>query len=271
MIKTALYGSVALAALGGLVFGRDAVSYLKTSVSSVRKSIKAEVPLEFEIQRARKLVDQLGPDIRQCMHVIAEEEVNIEELKTDIARRETRLGQQKEQILTLRNDIGGGKDKFKFAGRIYTSDEIRRDLSQRFERFKVAEETVASKRQIMNAREKSLHAAREKLDGMLTAKQDLEIQVENLDARLKTLQAAETDSQVSIDDSQLSRVKKLIRELNKQLDVKERILDSMGHLSDLIPVEIKSDVPEDLSVQIDDYFGKTSPVPALAESADKSL
>jgi chromosome segregation ATPase len=266
-LKKLVIGTAAAAAVGALVFGRDCGSYMRTSVSSVQKAIKSEVPLEFEIQRAREMVDHLVPDIRKCMHVIAEEEVNVEDLNREIARTEKNLAKQKDQILALRTDLGSSKSNLRYAGRKYTPDEVKRDLAQRFERFKVAEETLASRRQILEAREKSLVAAREKLDGMLAAKQNLEVQVENLDARLKTLQAAETASHVNIDDSQLARAKQLIREINKQLDVKVKMLDAEGQLVG-IPVDAASEVPENLSEQIDAYFQKDAPEAALA---DKSL
>jgi len=271
MITKLLVGTAAAGLLGIFVFGRDVCSYMSTSVTSVRDAIKSEVPLEFEIQRAREMVDNLVPDIRKCMHVIAEEEVNVEDLQREVARKEKELGKQKEQILALRSDLGGGQSAFRYAGRVYTSEDVRRDLSQRFERYKVAEETLASKQQILQARLKSLSAAREKLDGMLAAKQDLEIQIENLDARLKTLQAAQTASEVQIDDSQLARAKKLIRELNKQLDVKERMLDAEGQLTGLIPVDAEEDddIPADLSAQIDEYFGNEAD--DSVKTAEKSL
>src|SRR5260221_420072 len=53
--KKAVIGVVAAAVLSTLVFGRDAVSYVKTFGCSAREAIKAEVPIEFEIQRARDM------------------------------------------------------------------------------------------------------------------------------------------------------------------------------------------------------------------------
>jgi chromosome segregation ATPase len=254
-----------LCLLGGLVFGRDAFSYFRTSFTSVRDAIKSEVPIEFEIARAREMVENLIPDIRKCMHVIAEEEVNVEDLTTEVARKQTEMNRQKDQILALRTELGSGKSSYHIVNRVYTSDEVKRDLAQRFERFKVAEETLSSKKQILGAREKSLAAAREKLEGMLSSKQDLEVQIEHLEARMKTLQAAETASHVNIDDSQLARAKKLIRDLNKQLDVKERMLDAEGKITGLIPVETATEVPADLSEQIDSYFEHNcQPQPSVA-------
>ena len=254
MIKKAILGTAAVAMVSTFVFGRDVVSYLRTAGSSAREAIKAEVPIEFELQRARDMVSNLVPDIRQCMHVIAEEEVNVEQVTRDIARHESELQKQKGEILALRSDLGQKHQTYQYAGRRYTSHEVQRDLAQRFERFKTAEATLASKRQILHARSKSIVAAREKLEGMLSAKRDLEVQIENIDARLKTLQAAQTASNVQIDDSQLSRARKLIHELNRQLDVSQKMLDAEGNFTGLIPVETTADIPEDLASQIDEYF-----------------
>lgn len=256
MLKKGLIGVAAAAVLSTLVFGRDVVSYIKTAGSSARDAIKSEVPIEFEIQRARDMVGNLIPDIRKCMHVIAEEEVSVEHLNKDIARAEADLGKQKDEIFALRRDVDQGRSTYQYASRTYSSNEVKRDLACRFERFKSAETTLASKRQILTAREKSVSAAREKLEGMLASKRELEVQIENLDARMKTIQAAQTATSVQLDDSQLARAKKLIGDLNKQLDVAQKMLDADGKFTGLIPVETSSVVPEDLSNQIDEYFGR---------------
>lgn len=270
MIKKTLIGLAATALVSTMVFGKDVFSYVKTAGCSARDAIKAEVPIEFEIQRARDMVENLVPDIRKCMHVIAEEEVNVEHLQRDIARCDTELNKQKGEILALRHDVDLGKQTYQYASRTYSANDVKRDLACRFERFKTAESTLGSKKQILAAREKSVVAAREKLENMLADKRDLEVQIENLEARMKTLQAAQTATSVQLDNSQLARAKKLIGDLNKQLDVAQRVLDSEGKFSGLIPVEAAPVVPEDLSAQIDEYFGKEAK-PVSAESTDKSV
>lgn len=266
MLKKVLIGGAAAALLTTFVFGRDVFSYVRTAGQSARDAIKAEVPVEFEIQRARDMVSNLVPDIRRCMHVIAEEEVNVEHLQRDIARAETDLQKQRGEILALRNDLRSESGTYKYAGRTFSSRDVHRDLAARFERFKTAEATLDSKKQILAAREKSVIAARGKLDGMLSSKRDLEVQIENLDARLKTIQAVQTASKVQLDDSRLARAKKLIGDLNKQLDVAQKLLDADGQFTGVIPVHApesaQDEVPADLSQQIDDYF---TPAPAATD------
>lgn len=254
MIKQAIYGVAALGALASFVFGRDVLSYARTWGNTVRQTMKSEVPVEFEVARARELVENLVPDIRNVMHVIAEQEVDVESLTAELNRKKTELVSQKDAIQTRTGDLKSGQASFVYASQTYSSDQIRNDLAKRFDRFKMAEETHKREQQVLEARQKALVANREKLDNLLAAKSDLELQLEQLEARLKMVQAAETVSTVSIDDSELTRAKKLIRELNKQIDVREKVMASDGKLTDLIPVEAKHTAPKDLESQIEAYF-----------------
>jgi hypothetical protein len=259
MLKKGLLGMAVAALISTFVFGREAVSYVRAGCQNVRNAVKAEVPIEFEIERARTLVGQLVPDIRQCMHVVAEQQVDIEHRQTELAQKETDVAKQKDSILALRTDLGTGKSAFVYAKHSYTAGDVKRDLASRFERFKAAEEILIADRKILTAREQTLLANRDKLENMMQAKKDLEVKLEQLQARIHTVKAAEAVSQLAVDDSNLSHARKLITDLNKQLDVKQKMLDVEGKFVGLIPVEAAApSVPADLDKQIDAYFGQSA-------------
>lgn len=260
MLKKAIIGTGAAMALGALVFGKDVVSYGRTAWCATRDAVKQEVPLEFQVQRARTLVEQLVPAIHTTLKTIAEQQVDIEDLNKTIARRSDDMQHQKDQLLTLKQDLETGNGTFRYASHVYTSDEVKRDLRLRFERFKTAEALLERDRRILNSRQTALAAHEKTLDSMLSAKKDLEAEVEQLDARLQTIRAEQTVSSPAIDESALSNVKRLIAEVNKQLDVQEKLLDSEGKFVGLIPVETKTPVDlGNLSAEIDGYFKQASP------------
>jgi peptidoglycan hydrolase CwlO-like protein len=269
MIKKALIGTAVLGMLGVFVFGRDVFSYLKTAGAEMRDAVKSEVPLDFEIQRARKMVEQLVPDIRRCMHSIAEQQVDVEYLSEVIDRREDGLDKQKQAIFVLQTDYDRKEKSYVIAGRTYSAAEVHRDLQTRFGRYKVASESLERDKTILQAREKALRANQDQLDEMLVAKQDLEVQVEQLQARMKSVQAVETVSTLEIDKSQLARTKKLIRDLNKQLDVREKMLDHEGKFNGLIPVETAPAETSDLTREIDKYFDKETTSEAVDAATAK--
>lgn len=259
MFKKVLIGTSVVAVLGGLVLGRDTWSYCSTSVSSMRKAIKQEVPIEFEVQRARDLVAQVDGEIKKCLHVIAEEEVNVDDLQRSLDQQVGSHVRQKEQILSQRKDLEQKRETYNYGGRIYTVSEVERDLTDRFSRYQTVEETIKNRRTVLSARQQSLKAARTKLDNMLDSKEQLLAEIENLDARLKTLQASEAASTVvSVDDSSIAHTRQLVSHLSKQIEVRQKLADSNGNTDGLIPMESTVEAGPSVAVQIDSYFGTQS-------------
>jgi len=252
MIKKSIIAAAAAFLVAVLFFGRDAVSYVGTSIGWVKESVKNSVPVEFEIQRARAMVRDLVPDIHRNMHVIAKEEVEVERLENQIATAEEQLASDKVKIDRLSADLSSANGKFVYAGRHYSADDVKTDLSRRFVRFKTKDATLASLRDIHQARVKSLEAAREKLQGMLAAKRQLEVDLEHVEARLKMVEAAQTTSDYAFDDSNLSRAKGLVSDLRTRLDVAERIVNAEGDFQGEIPLEEAA--PDDIVEQVAEYF-----------------
>jgi len=270
MIKKALIGGVAAAGLGTFVFGTSALSYLQTGVREAREAVRAEVPLDFEIARARQEIEKIAPEIEQCMHVIAEQQYDIEQRESDIARREADLAKQKEAILALRSDLDSGKQFVSYAGRNFSADDVKQDLARRFDRFKTADETLKRDQQVVDARKTALAKNEEKLDNWLAVKKDLAVKVENLEARLAAVQASEAVSDLRIDDSQLARAKALIQDLDKKIGTRETLLSNEGRFTGEIPVELDQEAKqatENVEEEVDAYFGQQAESPVEAPAA----
>ena len=256
-------GSVAL-------FGTAAFSYLRTGVDEVQAVVKNEVPLEFQIKRAEGLVQDLVPEVRKSLHVVAQEQVEIDKLARTIEQRERQHAEKQAAIRTMRDDLATDKTFFVYAGVNYDRADVARDLANRFDRFQIADETLQRDRQRLETKRRTLVSHREQLDAMLDARKDLELEIDRLEARLHSVRAAETVTELAIDDSALSQARTLIEELNGELDVRERLIEEQGTLigrDGSIPVEVDS-VPVDLTDRIDAYFGQNSQTgePAIAES-----
>ena len=109
MIKKMLVIGGGAALVGLVLVGRDAFSYLRTSAGYVTDAVQESVPIEFQIDRARGMVQDLVPEVRKNMHVIAKEEVEVQRLDEQIAESESRLGKEKDQLLRLKTDVASGK------------------------------------------------------------------------------------------------------------------------------------------------------------------
>jgi chromosome segregation ATPase len=255
MLRKAFFGGGALLLLVGLVFGREAVSYVTTSAGWMHQTVKDAVPIEFELERARKMIRDLDPEIRRNMTLIAREEVAVERLGESIRSNESDLAQAKGDIMKLNDDLQSGNEMFVYAKRTYTAKQVRDDLDNRFQRFKTKEDAVSNLRQVLDARQSALLAAQQKLEAMMAAKAQLEVEVEQLEARMKMVQVAQTRSNFNFDDSHLARTKDLLGEIQARIDVAARLANADEYYHDEIPVRSERVDSEDISEEITRYFG----------------
>ena len=266
MCKRVIFATVGLTLLGVFFFGRGAASYVGTAVGRIKSSIKESVPVTFELDRARKMVKDLVPDIQQNMHKIAQEEVEVDRLDHQITDCRQKLEKDKAAVLRLKGDAESAKQEFSYSGRVYTVAQVKADLSNRFERYKTADATLKSLEEIHIARQKSLEAARQKLEGMLAAKRQLEVDIENLEARQKMVEVAQTTSNFQFDDSQLGQVKELVSDLRTRLQVAEKMVNAETSLHDEIPLDAST--PANIVDQVTDYFGHGSPAAQATQETD---
>src|SRR6187455_2664431 len=85
MLKRSIVTGAVAATLLGLFFGR---SHFSTAVGMAKQSIKDNVPVQFELKRAREMVRGLVPEIEKNMHVIAREETEVAKLEKQVATGE---------------------------------------------------------------------------------------------------------------------------------------------------------------------------------------
>jgi hypothetical protein len=275
-VKWGVMGTVGLGLLGGMLFGKDIISYARSSAKSVRAVVKDSVPIEFELRRARDLLEGIIPEMQANIRVIATEEVEIAALKGEIAKNRTGLDDEQSKIKTLRVALEQPRAQYAFAGRSYSHDEVKRDLAARFERFKESEVVLASKVKVLEARERSLDAARQMLEKTAGEKRILEAKIEALAGQYRLVKAASTGSQIQVDNSKLAQTEKLIAQIQKRLNVAERVLAAESKFVEQIPVDTV--VESDLVAQVDEYFDaraqqsqKTPSAVTMAEHKDSAL
>ncbi len=253
MVKKGIVIGAAALVLLGLLFGREGASYFKTSVGWVQEGVRDAVPVEFELGRARQMIKDLEPEIRDNMHLIAKEEVELEHLKKQLGDAETALTKNRSDIERLNADLKRGDSNFVYCGKTYTGKQVETDLARRFEQYRVKEGTLDKLTQIVAARRNGLEAAKEKLKAMQAARSQLDIDVENMEARLEMVKVAQTTSEFNFDDSRLSRTKELVRDISARLDVAEKLVSADTTYPGQIDLDEEAE-SGNISEQVTAYF-----------------
>ena len=71
MVQWSAVSAGGLLVLGMAVFGTDLPSYITSSTPAGATAVKESVPIEFELQRARDLLETMLPEIQAKIRLIA--------------------------------------------------------------------------------------------------------------------------------------------------------------------------------------------------------
>lgn len=238
----------------GAVAGTGAWSYVKTGVHSAKTSMRDSMPVEWEIKRARQMIDELEPEIQDNMLKVTREKVEVSRLADQIEDKADLLASSRGDIMRLRNDLESGAVEFVYRKKSYSEDQVKDELKRRFSQFVTHQATNDKLEKILSARTTNLHAATAKLDEMLSAKRELEVRIEELEARLTLVGVAEASSHIAVDDSLLSNTRQLLDDISTRIEVKEQLVASAGSFQGSIQLDDENS-PE-LLEEIAEYFGE---------------
>lgn len=266
MLKKMILTGGAMALLSSLTFGTPLLSYARTGVNWVTSSASDAVPLEWELKRARQMIAALEPEIRDNATRIAREKIQVAALDRQLDDTRVALAKAESDIKRLSDDLDSDSTVYSYAGRTYTSVQVKNDLGNRFKRFKTRQATAEKLEQMLSSREASLRAAHDRMDAMLGAKRQLEVEIENLQARVGALRVAQTSSQLNLDDSHLSYTRELLNEIATRIDVEEETMNVDVEYFGEIDLDTPSE--EDLLDQISAYFGEPASDKTIGDSAD---
>ena len=266
-IKLAAIIVVVFLLIGGAIFGKDLASYMRSSAKGVQQTVKQNVPLEFELRRARDLLDQIIPEMHANIRLIAQEEVEVETLKTSITTHDQQVQDERKRIGQLRDALAQQNPSYRMGKQTYTRQQLTENLANRFDRFKEAEVLLTSKHRLLDNRENSLKAAMAMLDKTRSQKSLLEEKIQSLHSQYRLVQAAAAGSKFAVNSSKLAQTQKLIDQIEKRLDVAERVLAHETRFVQSFEMDTETVSEQDLFTEIDDYFNP-APVPEPSVSQD---
>ena len=266
LMKLGVLSLAGAAVLGAVVFGRDVCSYASSGARSIRTSVTDNVPVEFQLRRARDLVDDIVPEMHANIKIIAQQEVEIAALRDDISRSTKSIADERQRVAKLRGAMNTQEASYSFNSITYSRDQLKDDLSNRFENLREAEVVLTGKQRLLENRQKSLAAAAQVLERTRSQKALLESQIAALESQNQLVKSQAIGSGVQIDSSKLAQSEKLIADIRKQLDVAERVMSHEAKFSQQIQVDTVNE--KDLVTQIDEYMAgkhhtETAQAPAV--------
>jgi len=255
-VKAAVLTAGGAVLVGGFVFGRDLLSYASTGAKAVKTAVRDNVPVEFELRRAKDLVEEILPEMQANIRLIAQQEVEIENLRADITRSEKSLAEEKVRLAALRDALNRPTATFTVAGIEYSRDQVKEELARRLELSTEADTVLAGKKRLLDNRTKSLAAAVQALNRTRAQKQTLQAQIAALESQHRLIVASSNNSSLQIDNSKLAQSEKLISQIRERLDVAERVL---AHESRFVaPIQVNVIDETELKQKADEFLASST-------------
>lgn len=203
---------------GAFIVSKTTVgSYARTFIDQAKTKASKQVTLEFELERIRKDIDRILPDMKRNLGIVAQEIVAVETLQEDIAQMRTNLDKRKVALKEMKSALESGVTPVVFNRQSYHADSLRERLIRDLASCQRCEDALKQKEQLLEAKEKAVAAAREQLATIGSQKRELEVKLAQMEAEVKTLRIAQSKSSIQMDDSRLARVKASMADLEKRL------------------------------------------------------
>ncbi len=254
--------------IGGVLFGTNFGSYIFSSAKQLQSSVHEKIPTDFELKRARDLLEDINPEMLATVRQISQEEVEVAALKADIARSGKPVATERTKISNLYKTLNLQQTSYVVGNKDFTRSELKDYVAVRFDRLKEAEIVLASKQRQLEIREKSLKTALANLEKTRHHKLLLANKIEALESQNRLIKASTMGTHIdNIDNSKLAQTQTLITQIKKRLDVAERVL---AHEARFVqPIDFETVDEQDLMVELTDYFAsdqqsKETPADALA-------
>ena len=136
LLKRCLVVVGVVAIVGTLAFGKDIASYVRSSVRMTQNGVKNAVPIEFELRRAKDLLDDILPEIHANIRMVAREEVEIASLKKETADSEKAFAEEKARVEKLSELFKDGRSSYTIGHRKYSRQQLTDELKHRFDRLR---------------------------------------------------------------------------------------------------------------------------------------
>ncbi len=256
IFKKLVVGAMGTVLVGGLLYGNNLLPYSQTAYQRMVDSAHQAVPISFQIDAAKKQLEQIGPEINSMYHQIAKEKVQIKRLEQQLAQQTTELENSEREMLSLRQHVKSGKQLFVASNaKAYTTDRVKEDLRHRFKLHLAAEQRAETAAKTLEVRRTSLETAFEGLEKAQAQQRELAVEIETLTARNRMNNLVKTTHHYDFDDSQLARTRTMVEDIGARIDTEEELLNIAPVAFGQIPVtESKVGDSENILGEIDAWL-----------------
>jgi chromosome segregation ATPase len=231
--------AVVVGGVGFLALGTDLPSYAATVFQSVRDGVQDQIPIDLQLKRAEQLLEEVDPQIESCKRDVARAEVELEELLGSVQHLEQVVTREQGQLqagqrrLVQVETVSASLVPAEVASR----RRLERSLQRKVDSYRNNLSILKTKRSLIERQQEAVDAARQRLLAVRSQQEELQDMIRSLRTQQQWVEAmAANQRDFRLDDSALSEAKDALEEIQKRLDVKQRMLENevVYHVDDQV-------------------------------------
>jgi predicted nucleic acid-binding Zn-ribbon protein len=223
LLLVAVVAVVGLAAVKSTKF----FGYAKQEIESARLWAEDQIPVEKEISRLRKEVEDLNKDTVAVRRQLAESRVDLRVRKQDAEELRSSVKADEDRLHARAKAIPTGKDNetvVTYGRHTMTIGEAKAQLQTDVAALVSRKNTLDSHDKAVVQHERIKDTLERQLDEMDRQKRELTIQVDALEAEYKALQLQQMESKHQTDTTRLAGIKESLAGLKRKVDIKREEL-----------------------------------------------
>ncbi len=255
--RRVLVGIAGSALAVGLLFGTNALSYMRTAGKEVRTAANDAIPAEFKLQTARDMLsDEVEPQLREMKHVVAEGQVEVERLTAKLEERADQVAKLRDVLNERYSLYESGEASVKIGTVSYSRDQVKLDMQDRYQEVTMLESTLQSEKEVLAAKKVALAENEKKITELLRAREELSLKIQELEARVSAVAAQATIAQSEFDESALKNVRALLDSVEQKVDVQEREMSMSLKAETTHRIPSSDEAPATSVDEISAYLGR---------------
>ncbi len=232
IFKLFILSVVVVGVVGALVYPEKLKLYAGTGKRIIQEKIEEAQGLETKLALLETKVSGLKREIEKLKTDVIRRQVDVEYLEGIIAEKEEASGRLRETLERASRLLADGKEAYLIGGREYSHGEVSRDAAEKLKIFRIQGETLENLAETLRTKKGTLEMARENVTNAENVKVELTAKVMFLKAELEKYKAkeifAETVNAVDLAHefkTEIGKTQKMLADFEKQLDMKDRILE----------------------------------------------
>lgn len=198
-------------------------SYLKTGHFLIGKTIRENVPIQFEIERLGQIIAEGRQNLRQDEQQVALVEVQCEQLKEEIEALEKSLQASAQEMAQLRDLLKSTSNTVAIGTKTYDREEVEAELNRRLDEYEVRKASLEEKRKRYEERNEYVKQQKRRLAEDWRTLEQLVLQQEALQDQKRLMDSQPVEGERAFDRNKIVQAKQLAEELNARLKAQQKV------------------------------------------------